>query len=272
MSISEMLGEAKGYICKAGAMVAKEAPVIFGVAAIGFTAWGVYETVKATRKVDAHIAEFEERKENGEEITTTEFGKTMAEDTYKAVLAYLLAITCGVAGYKILNYRLIGASAVAATWMSKYNILQEGVDEKYGEGTARKFEDQYFENNVVEAVKAGVKPEKAEMVTIPSKHTGMALSDCEDFVSDDLQYMRSYIQMKDRILQEKFAKKGEFSINYIISALGGEKIREGGILGFNADNPYTGLELRPITVGIDEDGVIVREYWVDWGTPSYLYS
>lgn len=272
MNLKDILSNTVNMAKDAGFVISKNAPAIFGVAAIGLAAYGVYETVKSTRVVDKHISEFEERKANGEEITTKEFISTIGKDIWKPCVAFACSAAAGIAGYKVMNYRLASVTALATGLATRLDVLEKAVDKKYGSGTTEKLEEETYSENAVEMAKNGEEVLKAEFITIPSKHTGMALSDAEDFVSDDMAYMRSWIGMKSRLLQERFAQKGHLSVNYIIEALGGDKIKEGGVLGFNDDHPFIELSLKPITIGVDDDGVLLKEYWIDWGTPCFLYG
>lgn len=255
-----MLKQLQKGAYKALNTIGKHAPVIMtgaGVVALGAT---VYFTIKSKDKVDKHLDEFEERKENGEELKTTEVVSKIASDVAIPVVTGTLSITCFVGSYYILNKRVVGLSTALASSYAQYEFLRNKVKDEYGEEKLKDLEKP------VRVLEKGTKkePRKVEKVVLKSKQAGFWFCECDEYVSDDYGYNIAYIEEMNHILSERVIRTGMISLNYVLDMFGLPRTPEGAVLGWT-DDSWSGLTWETVTVGQDDyTGEMKKEIWVGW--------
>lgn len=246
-----------------GARVAsKHAPAIAtatGVVLLGVT---IYTTWKAKDKVDAHLEQYEEKRENGEEVKTTDVVIDIAKDVAVPVAAGTAAVVCFVGSYYIMNKRIVGLSAALAGTMTQYERLRNKVATEHGADKLKEYETPVEVTEITN--EDGTTTRKADTVNLKSKQSGFWYSLSSFYEADDYEYNISMIEKIDRDLTSEIMKKGAIKLNHVLESFGVEGTPEGGVLMFT-DATWKGISYESVVSGMDEySGKLVREIWVGW--------
>lgn len=271
-----MLENLTKTVCTIARKAGKHAPavmVVGGIAAAGAT---VYFAIKSKEKVDKDFEVLEDKKNNGEEVKTTEIVTTVAKDVAVPVVTGGIAICLFVGSYCIMNNRVNGLSAALAGSMAQYNFLRNKIKEEYGEEKLKELETPI---RTIEKAQ-GKRPRKVEKVNLKSKQGGFWYCTTDEYMKDDYGYNIAYIEEKNRELSDRIHRVGFVSLNYILDVFGLPRTPEGAVLGFTEDT-WSGLTWENITVGEDSfTGELQKEIWVGWNpmdlkfiyeTPDYSY-
>lgn len=132
----------------------------------------VATTVSATRKADAHLAEFEEKQAKGEEVDTKVYLTTLIKDYAKPIGFGVISVGTGVYAFKLQNDTIKSTKSLAAQLLAEAAATRKAVNAMHGEGA---YENAVREQQVTreqkEITNANGEREVVECVRpITSKH------------------------------------------------------------------------------------------------------
>lgn len=251
-------------------VASKHAPAIAtatGVVLVGVT---VYATWKAKDKVDTHLDHYEEMREAGEEVKTSDVVVDIAKDVAVPVVTGVVAVACFAGSYYIMNKRIVGLSAALSGMTYQYERLKSKAVRELGADKVKEFE-QAVDVTEIEN-EDGTTTRKAEKTTLKSKQVGFWYSLSTEYEADDYEYNMSMIEKVERDLTNQVMKKGYIKLNEVLDAFGVDETPEGAVLMFT-DSTWRGVSCESVVCGQDEySGELIREIWVGWNPMDLQFA
>lgn len=193
--------------------------------------------------------------------------------------AVALPISLGVASvcaitlsYHIMNTRVGNLAAAVATLSAERAYYEKKFEREYGVEKKRDFYRPAEEGNVETVDEKGKKKVVTGQVRkqMPDSIHGKWFDESDEFVSDDHEYNKAFIEQKTQRLQDFIFARGYLTLNQMLDTLGFDKVRYGSDMGWTtADNfnIYTDTinELTP-------EGDFVPTIYIKWSTPKFIYD
>ncbi len=241
----------KRTVSRTGLQIKKHSPEILLVTGLVGVVGTVYLAVKAGKKVDTTLAEFEERKPvqyglDEEHNETESVGELHPEDKKElitqialdvapAVGLGIISIGCICASYGIINKRLVLVSGALGTTTDRLNQYRLRVKEEYGEEA----EDKLF--NVSRQSRETVTDDGEVIIedfeVLDGDHTGGAFRFFYDdassqFSHNDPEYNKLFLDSKEKMFNELLLANGHVFLNDVLVALDIPKVPVGQLVGW----------------------------------------
>ncbi len=192
-------------ICK---LIHKNRTTIMVAGGIASTAAGVYFTVEATREIDKEFKVLEERKANGEKVTTPEVLRAVGKHAWKPAVCFTVGGGFIVFAHKISQgiIKDLGVELTSA-YTSNY-IWQEKYRRKYGDKALREFEawDGKQEKEVISDEELALREQReAQLSNVlpPYFISGLYFQKSRAYDCSDNLYNEAWIQKHDENITNK---------------------------------------------------------------------
>lgn len=265
-------------------VIGKRSPLILTGFGIVTTIAAGYFTYKSSKQLDEHLTDFEERRENGEEIETKEIVATVASDVALPVALEAVSILCFVGSYKILNNRNSALATALASKVAEYAAFRDKVKDEVGEERFKTLEEPTRVVEKAHGRKPALKEREVDRTLrnyiwgsqcgVLSKGDNMSVADTKDWNSSVLDNVNEALQTKlrtsilDYISIEDIAEVLEFDVLEVGMC---HSYEEAKMYGWKRGE-WLGVEYEWINdIQDPETGELTGDWWIKFADPQPLF-
>lgn len=266
INIQAMKESAKHTFTIGKILVKKHAPLGFVIlGSVGVVATAV-TTYQAAKKIDKKVDKFNERIEEGEDITKREMVMEISKDLVAPVLTGALTIASFTAAYCIQNNRIKALTSVLALATEEHRRYRSRARDILDEETFKKIDTP------TRTVTKNIDGKDKEVTeAAESDFYGRWIATSSKYVSDSPEYMEQLIKITSEKADNIINTKGILLFNELMDLFGFDNVA--------ASLPYGWTDIDGFFVSYDEVmifddklGVERPEFYVRWQIPRNLYD